>query len=176
MAANYKTITFRLDMNNPLDHRLYDTLAIQQTTSARNKLIKDVLIRSLLDNSAGAAAPEKDTGTDSEIKTMLEMLCGRISALEQSAAYGSPERNQHNNNTEDSRQNTGNGRKLQSQFMQEPAEPEAQKQTQELSAGIKQKEQEADAQSVDPEQQPVQTPDPVVSQEALDFLAKGGFS
>lgn len=174
MAANYKTITFRLDMNNPLDHRLYDTLAIQQTTSARNKLIKDVLIRSLLDNSAGAAAPGKDTGTDSEIKTMLEMLCGRISALEQSAAYGSPERNQHN--TEDSRQNTGNGRKLQSQFMQEPAEPEAQKQTQELSAGIKQKEQEADAQSVDPEQQPVQTPDPVVSQEALDFLAKGGFS
>lgn len=137
MAANYKTITFRLDMNNPLDHRLYDTLAIQQTTSARNKLIKDVLIRSLLDNSAGAAAPEKDTGTDSEIKTMLEMLCGRISALEQSAAYGSPERNQHN--TEDSRQNMGNGRKLQSQFMQEPAESEAQKQTQELSAGIKQK-------------------------------------
>ena len=174
MAANYKTITFRLDMNNPLDHRLYDTLAIQQTTSARNKLIKDVLIRSLLDNSAGAAAPEKDTGTDSEIKTMLEMLCGRISALEQSAAYGSPERNLHN--TEDSRQNTGNGRKLQSQFMQEPAESEAQKQTQELSAGIKQKEQEADAQSVDPEQQPLQTTDPVVSQEALDFLAKGGFS
>lgn len=174
MAANYKTITFRLDMNNPLDHRLYDTLAIQQTTSARNKLIKDVLIRSLLDNSAGAAAPEKDTGTDSEIKTMLEMLCGRISALEQSAAYGSPERNQHN--TEDSRQNMGNGRKLQSQFMQEPAESEAQKQTQELSAGIKQKEQEADAQSVDPEQQPLQTTDPVVSQEALDFLAKGGFS
>lgn len=174
MAANYKTITFRLDMNNPLDHRLYDTLAIQQTTSARNKLIKDVLIRSLLDNSAGAAAPEKDTGTDSEIKTMLEMLCGRISALEQSAAYGSLERNQHN--TEDSRQNTGNGRKLQSQFMQEPAEPEAQKQTQELSAGIKQKEQEADDQSVDPEQQPLQTTDPVVSQEALDFLAKGGFS
>ncbi len=70
----------------------------------------------------------------------------------------------------------GNGRKLQSQFMQEPAESEAQKQTQELSAGIKQKEQEADAQSVDPEQQPVQTPDTVVSQEALDFLAKGGFS
>lgn len=174
MAANYKTITFRLDMNNPLDHRLYDTLAIQQTTSARNKLIKDVLIRSLLDNSAGAAAPEKDTGTDSGIKTMLEMLCGRISALEQSAAYGSPERNQHN--TEDSRLNMGNGRKLQSQFMQEPAESEAQKQTQELSAGIKQKEQEADAQSVDPEQQPVQTPDTVVSQEALDFLAKGGFS
>ena len=174
MAANYKTITFRLDMNNPLDHRLYDTLAIRQTTSARNKLIKDVLIRSLVDNSAGAAAPEKDTGTDSEIKTMLKMLCGRISALEQSAAYGSPERNQHN--TEDSRQNTENGRKLQSQFMQEPAEPEAQKQTQELSAGIKQKEQEADAQSVDPEQPPVQTPDPVVSQEALDFLAKGGFS
>ncbi len=174
MAANYKTITFRLDMNNPLDHRLYDTLAIRQTTSARNKLIKDVLIRSLVDNSAGAAAPEKDTGTDSEIKTMLKMLCGRISALEQSAAYGSPERNQHN--TEDSRQNTENGRKLQSQFMQEPAEPEAQKQTQELSAGIKQKEQEADAQSVDPEQQPAQTPDPVVSQEALDFLAKGGFS
>lgn len=174
MAANYKTITFRLDMNNPLEHRLYDTLAIQQTTSARNKLIKDVLIRSLLDNSAGAAAPEKDTGTDSGIKTMLEMLCGRISALEQSAAYGSPERNQHN--TEDSRQNMGNGRKLQSQFMQEPAESEAQKQTQELSAGIKQKEQEADAQSVDPEQQPVQTPDTVVSQEALDFLAKGGFS
>ena len=151
MAANYKTITFRLDTNNPLDHRLYDTLTIQQTTSARNKLIKDVLIRSLLDNSAGAAAPEKDTGTDSEIKTMLEMLCGRISALEQSAAYGSPERNQHN--TEDSRQKT-----------------------QELSTGTKQKEQDADAQSVDPEQQPLQTTDPVVSQEALDFLAKGGFS
>lgn len=174
MAANYKTITFRLDMNNPLDHRLYDTLAIQQTTSARNKLIKDVLIRSLLDNSAGAAAPEKDTGTDSEIKTMLEMLSGRISALEKSAVYDSPERNRQN--TEDSMQNMGNGRKLQSRFMQEPAESEAQKQTQELSAGIKQKEQEADAQSVDPEQQPVQTPDPVVSQEALDFLAKGGFS
>lgn len=171
MAANYKTITFRLDMNNPLDHRLYDTLAIQQTTSARNKLIKDVLIRSLLDNSAGAAAPEKDTGTDSGIKTMLEMLSGRISALEQSAVYDSPERNRQN--TDDSMQNMGKGRTLHSQFMQEPAEPEAQKQT---SAGIKQKEQEADAQSVDPEQPPVQTPDPVVSQEALDFLAKGGFS
>ena len=170
MAANYKTITFRLDMNNPLEHRLYDTLAIQQTTSARNKLIKDVLIRSLLDG-AGTAAFGKDTGADSEIKTMLEMLSGRISALEQSAVYDSPERNRQN--TDDSMQNMGKGRALHSQFMQEPAEPEAQKQT---SAGIKQKEQEADAQSVDPEQPPVQTPDTVVSQEALDFLAKGGFS
>ena len=173
MAANYKTITFRLDMNNPLDHRLYDTLAIQQTTSARNKLIKDVLIRSLLDG-AGTAAFGKDTGADSEIKTMLEMLSGRISALEQSAVYDSPERNRQN--TDDSMQKMGKGRTLHSQFMQEPAEPEAQKQTQELSAGIKQKEQEADDQSVDPEQQPLQTTDPVVSQEALDFLAKGGFS
>lgn len=158
MAANYKTITFRLDMNNPLDHRLYDTLAIQQTTSARNKLIKDVLIRSLLDG-AGAVAHGKDTGADSEIKTMLKMLSGRISALEQSAVYDSPQRNRQN--TEDSMQNMGKGRTLQSQFMQEPAE------------------QEADVQSVDPEQQPVQTLDPVVSQEALDFLAnlaKGGFS
>lgn len=149
MAANYKTITFRLDMNNPLDHRLYDVLVVQQTTSVRNKLIKDVLIRSLVDNT-GTAVPEALTDNN-EVKQILESISRRITALEDAAGNSSkPVSNEERKNSEEP-----------IRIMPDPVEPE----------------QRINSANAASESTLMSMPEePVVSQEALAFLAKGGFS
>lgn len=149
MAANYKTITFRLDMNNPLDHRLYDVLVVQQTTSARNKLIKDVLIRSLVENT-GTAVSEALTDNN-EVKQILESISRRITALEDAAGNSSkPVSNDERKNPEEP-----------IKIMPDPVEPE----------------QRINSANVASESASVSMlEEPVVSQEALAFLAKGGFS
>lgn len=139
---NYKTITFRLDTNNPLEHKLYDVLAMQQTISARNKLIKDVLARSLIDGSVVASME-----VDGDIKDMLVSLCSRIETLERKAM---------SNTTVEQRD------------MIPVTQPE-ENQDVLMSSMTPEDREETQAEPKD-EEAPVK-----VSQEALAFLAQGGF-
>lgn len=139
---NYKTITFRLDTNNPLEHKLYDVLAMQQTTSARNKLIKDVLARSLIDGSVVASME-----VDGDIKDMLVSLCSRIETLERKAM---------SNTTVEQRD------------MIPVTEPEENQDV--LMSSMTPEDREGTQAEPKDEETPVK-----VSQEALAFLAQGGF-
>ncbi|HBO31388.1 MAG TPA: hypothetical protein DD634_01575 [Lachnospiraceae bacterium] len=172
MAANYKTITFRLDMNNPLDHRLYDVLVVQQTTSARNKLIKDVLIRSLVENT-GTAVPEALTDNN-EVKQILESISRRITALEDAAGNSSkPVSNDERKNPEEPIK------------ILNSADPEGQIKILNFTAGesatismpvMYEEPTSMPEINEEPTSMPEINEEPAVSQEALDFLTKGGFS
>lgn len=76
----YKTISFRLDINNPLDRQLLDELQ-KHRTNVRNKIIKDSLIQELLIKN-GKKPKENLTSVQIDNQEVLNVIYDKLAALE----------------------------------------------------------------------------------------------
>lgn len=139
---DYKTITFRLDMNNSLEQQLFGELE-KNSIKVRNRLIKDALIRQLIINNVEKS--ENMATDNSGMNEMLAVIYDKIENLE---------------------------KRMNRELSAAPAESKP-KAAEPLAAPSKVPEPE-----VIPEETKdisVEPDEPSVSEEALAFLANGGF-
>lgn len=139
---DYRSITFRLDMNNALEQQLYAELE-KKSIKLRNRLIKDALIREFIANGCKSESPDNH-----EMRDILSVIYKKIGDLEKRMELPpvpAP--------------------------MPEPVVAVAEPKAEPVPAEPK----EVPAEPKTPPESEVIADEPEVSQEALAFLANGGF-